>query len=212
MRGVLLILMGLAVSACALTTDEIDVPYQPEAVHAPVSGAAAATVAVTAADARASHRDRVGTKKNGYGMEMAPIVATNDVVQTVAQAVTQELKAEGFDVGAGGAEIAIDVVTFYNDFKIGFFTGDGLAEVTLTVKVLRPDKSLAFAKTYTGSGKAADIMLASGSNAREALMHALSNVVGTVVSDPDLITALLGKPVPAPTTSDQHPISRHAPG
>jgi uncharacterized lipoprotein len=184
--------MALAaiVSGCALTTEPIDIPYQPGAARAPAPGAAAATIAVTASDARTSYRDRVSSKKNGFGMEMAPIVPTNDIVQTVRAAVAQELKAEGFVIGPGGLELAIEVIKFYNDFKNGFFAGDAVAEVTLNVKVLRPDRSVAYAKLYTAEGKEENIQLASGENARLALIRALRSAVDKVVGDAALTVAL----------------------
>ena len=201
MRPILCLLAALAVSGCALTTDEIDVPYVPGGARAAAPGASAVTVAVSATDARTSYRDRVSTKRNGYGMEMAPIVATNNVIETLRSAVAQELTAEGFRVGPGGLEIAVEVVKFYSDFKTGFFSGDALAEVTLNLTLLRPDKSVLFTKYYAGSGKTANIQLASGSNARAALVPALTDVVQRVAEDPELMAALLGdkaRPVAEP--------------
>jgi hypothetical protein len=62
-----------------LTTDNIEVPYRSLAARPPTPGASGITIAVKASDERTTYRDRVSSKKNGYGMEMAPIVATNDV-------------------------------------------------------------------------------------------------------------------------------------
>lgn len=192
MRLVLWLILASVVSGCALTTEPVDIPYMPGAARAPAPGAAAATVAVSASDARTSYRDRVSSKKNGFGMEMAPIVATNDIAQTVRAAVAQELQAEGFVIGPGGLEVAIDVVKFYNDFKTGIFAGDAVADVTLNLKVLRPDRSVAFAKLYAGEGKEENIQLASGENARLALIRALHSAVQNLVGDAELTAALTG--------------------
>lgn len=184
--------MAAMLSACALTTELIDVPYQPDAAQvAPVPGAAAEIVAVDASDARTSYRDRVSTKKNGYGMEMAAITASNDIPSTVADAIKHELSARGFQMGNGGADVSVEVLKFYNDFKNGFFSGDAVADVALNVKVLRPDKTIAYAKYYDASGTEPNIQLAGGSNARLALIAAFRNAVNSVVSDPDFIKALL---------------------
>lgn len=43
-------------------------------------------------------QERVSVKKNGYGMEMAPIVDP-DIVKTVNQAVMSELAMRGFTMG-----------------------------------------------------------------------------------------------------------------
>jgi uncharacterized lipoprotein YajG len=188
----LFILAGFAltVSGCALTTDRIDVPYQPVGAVAPVADASASSVSVASRDARSTYRDRVSTKKNGYGMEMAAILATNDIPQTVTGALTQTLTAEGYRIGPGHAAMAIDVLRFYNDFKIGFFSGDALADVELMVTIRDPANNIVFSRNYVGEGKEADVMLASGSNARAALIRAFQNVVNSIAGDQALHAAI----------------------
>jgi uncharacterized lipoprotein YajG len=183
-------------SACALTTDRIDVPYQTLATARPVAGASAASVSVVAHDGRTVYQDRVSTKKNGYGMEMAPIMANNDIPQTVGLAVEQELKAEGFQIGPGHAVLSVDVIRFYNDFKIGFFSGDAIADVEIHVTLRDPANSIVFVADYEGSGKEADVMMASGSNARAALIKAFQNALNTLVSDHGLPAAIMAAQTP----------------
>src|SRR5437763_1934786 len=113
MRGVLraavaVVAVGL-VSACALSEDKVPVDYIPNAGVMPVGGAAAVSLTVTGVDRRAQYVDRIGTKKNGYGMEMARIVATNDVVEVVRGGVERELKAQGYAVGPGGLSVTVEL-------------------------------------------------------------------------------------------------------
>jgi hypothetical protein len=79
--------LTLICGGCALTTAKIDVAYQPLAQAVPVQGASAVKVHVSVIDgrttSRTTNRDRVSVKKNGYGMEMASIVATNNIPDTV---------------------------------------------------------------------------------------------------------------------------------
>lgn len=202
-RLVILAAFALTASGCALTTDRIDVPYQPAGAVAPVAGASASTVSVASQDARSAYRDRVSTKKNGYGMEMAPILATNDIPQTVAGALTQTLTAEGYRIGLGHAAMAIDVLRFYNDFKIGIFSGDALADVELMVTIRDPASNIVFSRNYVGQGKEADVMMASGSNARAALIKAFQNAVNSIASDQALHAAIKAAQQPGsamPTT------------
>lgn len=196
MRSVLIcIAIAALTSGCALVPAKIDVPYQPVNTQvAPVPGATSDTVAVEAVDARTEYRDRVSSKKNGYGMEMAAITATNDIPSTVADALKSELTERGFKLGPGGSDVTVEVLKFYNDFKTGFFSGDAVADVALNVKVTRPDKSIAFTKYYDGSGTEPNIQLAGGDNARAALIKALANVIQSVVGDPDFINALTATP------------------
>lgn len=73
-------------SGCAFTTASIDIPYQSLSTASPVAGASNISVTVTTVDDRSENRDRVGSKRNGYGMETAPIVATNDIPTTITAA------------------------------------------------------------------------------------------------------------------------------
>jgi uncharacterized lipoprotein YajG len=182
----------LLCSGCALTTAQIDVPYQP-AVGATVSipKAASVSVAVTTTDGRTTYRDRVSSKKNGYGMEMAAIVASNDLPTSITDAFRQELSARGFKMGPQGATVQVELVRFYNDFKNGFFSGDAVANVAFSVKVLSPAAGIAFTKFYEGNGTEPNIQMAGGDNARAALIKAFAASVNRVVNDPDFISALL---------------------
>lgn len=191
MKIIILSLITMALSGCALTVDKIDVAYQAPANLGQVAGAKNVTVQVAATDARTSYQDRVSSKKNGYGMEMAAIVATNDVVQTTGQAIEKELSAMGFAIGPNGATINVKVVKFYNDFKTGIFSGDAVAEVILDVSVQDAGKNILYAKTYTGTGINKDIMVMGGSSAQPALVNALGDVVKGVVDDPELQRVLL---------------------
>jgi uncharacterized lipoprotein len=203
MRSYVAVLMlGLLCGGCALTTAEVDVPYQSAiALPVPVPGAAHVTVAVAATDGRTTYRDRVGSKKNGYGMEMAAIVATNDLPASVSGAFKQELAARGFRIGDGGAAVKVELVRFYNDFKTGFFSGDAVSTVAFNVKVVSANGAILFSKYYEGSGTEPNIQIAGGDNARAALTKAFSASVNSAVSDPDFIQAVLtaGGQAPAPS-------------
>jgi uncharacterized lipoprotein YajG len=157
----------------------------------PISGASGTSVEVQTTDARTINRDRVGVKKNGYGMEMASIVATNDLPMTVTDAFTTELKARGLHIGAGGADVEVALVRFYNDFKSGFFSGDAAATVAFNVKVLGRNGGTVFAKYYEGNGIEPNILTAGGDNAQAALTKALTAAVASAVNDPDFVAAVI---------------------
>jgi uncharacterized lipoprotein len=162
-------------------------------------------IALAATDGRTTYRDRVSTKKNGYGMEMAPIVASNDIAQSVAAAIQQELTAEGYKIGPGHARIEIEVVKFYNDFKPGFFSGDAVADVALNVKVVAASGELIYAKYYDGGGTEPNIMMYGGDNARAALIKAFGNTIHSVVSDPALQQALQKAQQQTPSAGSPQP-------
>jgi uncharacterized lipoprotein YajG len=191
MRFLAILLACVGLSACAFTVDKIDVPYQPTTTLAALDSAKSATVSVQGIEARASYQDRVGVKKNGYGIELARIVATNDIPKTIGKAVERQLSSLGYVIGSGGCRVDVEVTRFYNDFKNGFFSAEAVAEAAVSVKVTGSDGKIAYAKHYEAGGIEPGIMLASGENARAALVKAMSNVVDNIMNDKDLQNAIM---------------------
>jgi uncharacterized lipoprotein YajG len=193
-RGVLrtafAVLAAVLLSACAITEDKVPVDYIPNTGVTPVAGAETVSIMVTGADLRSQYVDRISTKKNGYGMEMARIVATNDVVELVRGAVERELKAQGFAIGPGGASVTVELQNFYNNFRIGLVQGSAVADVALTVKVRNAAGGLVYSQLYDATASI-DVMLTSGTNAKEALQKALTLATNKMLADPALLQALL---------------------
>lgn len=72
----------ISLSGCALTIDRIDLQYkQQQQGVSQTPGANNVSVNVQVADQR-QEKSKVSSKKNGFGMEMAPILATEDVTVT----------------------------------------------------------------------------------------------------------------------------------
>lgn len=184
-------LAALSLSACALAVDEVDVAYKPQTQPVAIGGADSVKVKVTASDARASNRDRISVKKNGYGMEMAAIVPKQDLTQVVSDAIEQDLKARGFRIEAGQVFVLVDIAKFYNDFKVGMFVGQAAGEVMLNVQVMNAAGRLLYSKSYPGEHVVPDIMMASGSNAKEAVEGALGNAVAKMMGDQYFIQAMI---------------------
>jgi uncharacterized lipoprotein YajG len=182
------------VSGCALTVDEIDVPYMGRPNITAVEGASKVTVSVVEEDRRTVYKDRVSSKKNGYGMEMAAIVPKNNIAKTFSDAVKFELENLGFKVGDGGKRVGVELVRFYNDFKMGFFAGDAVADGLINIKVTDEAGQVQFAKSYEGGAIEPNIQLALGENARAALVKAMSDIVAKIAQDKDLHSALLRPP------------------
>ena len=193
LRYTTLIVIALISAGCALTEDKIDIPYQGRANITVVQDADKINVEVKNEDKRTVFKDRVGAKKNGYGMEMAKIVPSNDVAKTFSDAVLFELENLGFKNGAGGKIVKVELIRFYNDFKMGFFAGDAVADGLVNIIVTNGKDEVIFSKSYEGGGVYPNIQLALGENAREALIKAMTDIVGKVAQDKDLHAALLKK-------------------
>jgi uncharacterized lipoprotein len=183
-------LASVLLSGCALTQDSISLAYVPQTNAVPVAGASAVSVKVDITDSR-SIKDRVGAKKNGFGMDMAAIISNDDVAETVKRAVHAELTDRGFKLADGDVLLLIDLNKFYNDFKVGFWAGDAVAEVTMQAEIKKSDGSIVYSKLITGEGKNTNIQLASGTNAKIALDAALADAIAKLFGDPQFIDSLL---------------------
>lgn len=180
-----------ALHGCAFTTETIDVSYAPESGVSRIEGADAVSVAVDVADNRPD-KSKVSSKKNGYGMETAPILANEEVAATVRRALTQEINARGFKSGKSPADVKISAVVnqFYNDHKLGFFSGDAVADFGMSVEVLGSSGKAIFSRTIVSQGIEPSTQLATGNNAKLALDRALASGIKKLFDDPSFIAAL----------------------
>lgn len=179
-------------SGCALTTEQIELHYTQQASVSKVAGAENVSVNVQVADERLD-KTKVSSKKNGFGMEMAPITAAEDVAVTVRKAIEKELVARGFQLGSETAlvKVAADVTRFYNDHKMGVFAGDAVADLNMSVTVKSRSGTQLYTKQIVSQGKEANTQLATGNNARIALERALENGMKMLFDDPAFLSALM---------------------
>lgn len=143
----LIVLLACLTTGCALTTDEVNIQYHSETATNPVPMAQNIIVQVNATEGRTSDFDKVSVKKNGYGMEMAPIISRQPLPDLVKSAIEDELRKEGFKIGPGKIYVDVELDKFYNDFKIGFFSGDAVSEVIITCQVKTRDGQIFYART-----------------------------------------------------------------
>ena len=212
-------LVGPTFGACALTTDTIVPGYQPQPWARKIGGAEQVAVRVAVRDMRRD-RARVSVKKNGYGMEMAPIVSAMDVAGFIRANVALELARRGFPVvEQTGLVVNVDLRKYFNDFKIGFMSGDATAEVIFDVTAYQTgpsgDGPPLFLGHFEGSGENSGIQLCSGDNAKVALDAALTDAMRLMFSDRRFFAALMqtappppyAPPTPPPVTQPGAPSS-----
>ncbi|MGK7860855.1 YajG family lipoprotein [Falsiroseomonas sp. E2-1-a4] len=180
----------LLVSGCALERDYIEVRHVAAPGIQAIQGASNVGVTVEARDGR-TIRDRVSNKINGYGMEMAPIVSTNDVVAETQRAVVEELTFRGFRIGGNDARLDVEVLRFYSQFRTGFFAGSANADLSVNVRLTDQLGRLILAKTFTAEGIVPSLQLATGANARLALEDGLRKLIRMIGDDVELAQALL---------------------
>ena len=92
---------------------------------------------------------------------------------------------------AGNVVVAVEVTRFWNDFKMGMFSGDAVADFQLNVQVRRPTGTVLFVRNYSVSGDERGIQLASGANAELALDRALEAGIHQVFDDQAFLNAIV---------------------
>ncbi len=203
MKYIFLILSMFYLTGCALTRDQISLNYEPMSDVKKIQDAENTQVHVAVNDNR-RNKDRVGRKINGYGMPMALIVCENQVDELVKEALLRELVNRGFVPSPQDPQILVDVELnkLSNRFKLGWWSGKGLSETNLTIKIQNPDGTFKYHKTIIGEGKNRHIQLASGKNAKIALEQSLQHAIVQIVEDPEFISALLQNPEPNLSSED----------
>jgi uncharacterized lipoprotein YajG len=124
-------------------------------------------------------------------MEMAEIIADNDVAQTVKSAVESELTDRGFTIGSDGSVIDIVLGKFENRFELGLFSGTAVSEISMQVSVKRPNGTIAYTKNIHAEGVNSGVQLATGHNAQIALEAGLKNALTELFNDNAFLNSLL---------------------
>lgn len=186
-----------SLSGCAFTTDKIELHYKQQQNATVIPGAGNVSVNVQVNDQR-QDKTKVSSKKNGFGMETAPIIATEEVSVTIRSAIEQELKSRGFKLASNDALILIgaDLTRFYNEHKMGVFAGDAVADLNMSVTVKSQKGDTLYSHQLIAQGTEKDTQLASGENAKKALEQALENGMKSLFEDQIFLTALTSASTP----------------
>ncbi len=203
-KWVLLVIVAILANGCALTTEYVDIEYIPEAGVSKVDGADFVEVSVKLTDVRTT-KDKVSCKKTGAGVPLPPpffvivthyvdagaIISNDDVTTLVANAIEDELRNRGFKITEGSVYVYIELNKFYNDFKVGSWSGSATSVVIMNVKVKRLDGNINYAKSITGLHTLGGVMLFSGKNTKLSLEVALKDAVSKLMHDSSFIAALV---------------------
>lgn len=192
-----LIIAG-ASAGCAVIEASVELPYTPTADAQKIAAADGAPVALRVSDQRGFTGTRIGSKRNGYGMEMAAIYAAQPVDQTLKNAIAQELTARGFVMSETGAPALIEVRRFYADYKPGFFSAGLVGEVDMLVKVTAPDGKILFSDVISGGSHLEGLLVTGSDNVRDGAQLAMADAVRKLVTNQSFITALIPPPAPTP--------------
>lgn len=191
-NALLFVVVSVWLSGCALTTDMIDLSYAPQPGVSAIPGANDVVVSVNVNDQRQEKSNKVSCKKNGFGMEMAPILANEEVTVTFRRAIELELQSRGFKIGSQAlVSIVADLTRFWNDHKTGIFSGDSVADLNMNISVKNKRGDVIYSRHITTQGVEPNIQLMTGENARLALDKALENGMKLLFEDSAFIAALI---------------------
>ena len=178
----ILFLAGTLLTGCGLSKDYIRITYEPQTDFSKIEGADSVRVDVSVSDQR-TNKENVGKKGDEYSF-LAPIIAQNDLAETIAGSIKMELANRGFTLAGGGAFVLVDLVKFYNSFD-----GQQVSEVIMNVQVMNRERSILFSKAVTGETKRSYSMR-SGSNAKIGLEEVLQEAIKKLVNNSMFINAL----------------------
>jgi len=193
-----LVALAMALGGCAFGTREATLRYPP--VAEPTSGTAqAATTQLPSAnrgeialapfaDAR-SDKSRVGSVRNGFGMQTASVVTKDDIAAWVTTALRTELTNAGYRVvdGASGTASGLlltgDLTHLWCD---SYFNYNG--EVALDVR-LRAAGQMLMNKKIEGNGSAGTNWAATAEAYGQTLALSLADALKKLVAEIDKVAA-----------------------
>jgi len=176
-------------SGCAFTHETVAVTYLPQDGVSKVAGAGDVQVKVEVRDVR-PRTDRISSKRNGYGMECAPMTSEEDVTTIVSNAIQTELRNRGFRVDGQSVLVIVDLIEFYCDFKMGLFAADADGRVAMEVQVKKKGGKVFYKRTveaehHKGAG------VTSHGNVKVVMEAALQKAMHSLMEDTAMIDAIL---------------------
>ncbi len=198
-RPWLILLVAIpTLAGCALTTARVDLAYLPDsAKKSPLSTLKPMTIALQIDDQREiGERDKVGNKKNGFGMVTAPVVSNREVTAVVYNALKNELENNGHKVVAVPTESRADLTItarlkkYWCDFAIHLFDIEMTGTVIAEVAVVSPQNNTVLGQKVVNGTFTESRQIALDGAFEGVLNGALGEFVRTFSRDPTLLDAL----------------------
>ena len=196
----LLILLTIFIQACAFTDATLDVSHDPEAsFKGPLEQLETLTFNIPELEDKRIDKDRIGWKKNGYGMNTADIMTSEPVIDIVAKAITAGLTDNGHEQSKN-ARIAISgtLNRFWFETDMNFWTIEFIGDVQCSLNFIDTQTNTTFySSDYAGNYSEKK---AGGLNKtwQRIMGKAVDKVVEDIIFDEDLIEAIESLPVSVP--------------
>jgi Uncharacterized lipoprotein len=132
------IALSLTLGGCAFTQANLNVVYdEAKASRGPLSNIPARQLMIGEFKDVRPEPDRIGYKRNGYGMKTADIVTQKPVPEIVREAITAEFSKNGHVTAAKTPELVLagEVNTFWFDLQINFWSVEFMGTVAVDLNV-----------------------------------------------------------------------------
>lgn len=147
-------LISLFFGGCAFTQANLNIAFdESKAAPGPLSSIRPLPAAVGEFKDVRPERDKIGYKKNGYGMKTANIVTTKPVPDIVRDALVVELSKNGHNISPTNKDLVFsgEITTFWFDYQINFWTIEFMGTVAINLNLLDGKTgSPLFSRQYQG--------------------------------------------------------------
>ncbi len=181
---------------CAVIPAKLNLAYRPDAAQkSPLTTLAPMNVAFQVQDQRPpDERDRVGDKRNGYGMRMAKILSNRPPTSVLNDALSLELGNNGHTSAEAPTDsdaiIRVDLQKYWTDVRVHWTDLEMIATLCADVDIVDPqDQSTVFRKPFACAFRESTLMVSDGAYER-ALNGVLREFVRDFARDPGLLDAL----------------------
>ncbi len=154
MKKLAFILFVLQLQACAFTKATLDVKHAPDAnFKGPLQEISSTSFLAPAVSDAREVTERIGYKKNGYGMNTADIVTKTSVEEIVGNALTDGLTQNGHTVSESGKYSIVSAIkTFWFEIDVNFFTVEFTGEILASLELLNTETNeVVYTSDYSGT-------------------------------------------------------------
>lgn len=191
MKHLVLLVAFFFMTGCALTDATLDVGHDPEKVQSgPIAEANSVSFVPGILDDRREDKDRIGYKKNGFGMNTADITSDTPVTDIVMNAIVHAVESNGHTVSDSGIAISGSVNQFWVDLDANFWSTEVLGNVEASIAFTGTESGeIVYERIYRGS-YSDKVQIITNKSYDAAISGAIGSLVDEIVFDEDLAEAL----------------------
>jgi hypothetical protein len=148
-----IILLSLTFGGCAFTQANLNVGYdETKASRGPLSNIPPQQLAIGEFKDVRPERDKIGYKRNSYGMKTADITTQKPVPEIVRAAISAEFSKNGHSTAVKNPDLVLAgrVTTFWFDYQINFWSVEFMGTVAVDLNVTDGNGVSLLARKYQG--------------------------------------------------------------